>query len=125
MSARTLAKTVVYLGDDGFGMAILRPHRIIHFEALRQLLGLTIIRLATETELAALFPECELGAMPPFGNLVAIPVLMDESLAAAEFIAFNAGTHRDVIHMSGADFRKLVKPLVAAFAVKEPAAVGF
>jgi len=77
------------------------------------------MRLATEGELSELFPECEVGAMPPFGNLFDIPVFVDETVAASEFIAFTAGTHRDVIHMGFGDFRRLVKPLIAAVAVKQ------
>ena len=77
------------------------------------------MRLGTEAELIELFPDSELGAMPPFGNLVQMPVLIDEGLAAAGFIAFNAGTHRDVIHMSFEDFVTLANPLIARFAVPQ------
>jgi Ala-tRNA(Pro) deacylase len=119
MPAHNLAKTVVYAGDNGYGMAVVPADSMVDFGELRRLLGLTDIRLATESELLELFPDCELGAMPPFGNLYEIPVLMDEGLASVAFIAFNAGTHRDLIHMSGADFHKLVNPLVAAFVIKE------
>lgn len=122
MPAHYLAKTVVYVGDNGYGMAVVPADSIDDLNEVRRLLGFTGIRLASEIELAELFPECELGAMPPFGNLFKMPVLMDESLAGVEFIAFNAGTHRDVIHLSGADFHKLVNPLVAAFAAKIQAA---
>lgn len=121
MPAHNLAKTVVYFGDNGFGMVVLPSDCAADFAEIRRLLGLKDLRLATETELSEVFPECELGAMPPFGNLFDMPVLMDEGLAASEFIAFNAGTHRDAIHMSVADFHLLVNPLVASFAVKEPA----
>jgi Ala-tRNA(Pro) deacylase len=119
MPAHSMAKTVVYAGDNGYGMAVVPADCVVDFGELRRLLGLAEIRLATESELLELFPDCELGAMPPFGNLFEMPVLMDESIATAEFIAFNAGTHQDVIHMSGADFHNLVNPLVAAFAIKE------
>jgi len=120
MPARRLVKTVVYSGDNGYGMLLLPADYVINFDEVRRLLGLTEIRLATEAELMALFPECEVGAMPPFGNLFNMPVLLDESIASAEFIGFTAGTHRDVIHVSGADFHALVNPLVASFSVKEP-----
>ncbi len=122
MPARRMVKTVVYSGDNGYGMLLLPADYMINFDEVRRLLGLTEIRLATEPELMALFPECEVGAMPPFGNLFNMPVLLDENIASAEFIGFTAGTHRDVIHISGADFHALVNPLVASFAVKEPAA---
>lgn len=124
MPAHRMAKTVIYRGDNGNGMLVLPADAIVDFGEVRRLLGLTAIGLTPEPELAVLFPDCELGAMPPFGNLFNMPVLMDEKLAAAEFMAFAAGTHRDVIHMSVADFHKLVNPLVAAFAVEEPAAIS-
>jgi Ala-tRNA(Pro) deacylase len=75
------------------------------------------IRLGTERELQELFPECELGAMPPLGNLFNLPVIVDAGVDSLEFIAFNAGTHRDVIHMHTAIFEKLTKPAVAKFAI--------
>lgn len=121
MPARGLAKVVVYSGSSGYGMLILPADYVVNFAEVRRLLGLEEICLAVESELGDLFPDCELGAMPPFGNFYDMPVLMDEHIATAEFMAFNAGTHRDVIHMSVSDFHNLVNPLVAAFAVKEPA----
>ena len=124
MPTHSMAKTVVYVGDNGNGMLVLPADYIVNFGEVRRLLGLKEVRLASEPELLALFPDCELGAMPPFGNLFEMPVLMDEKLAIAEFLAFTAGTHRDVIHMSVADFHKLVNPLIAGFAVKEPAAIS-
>ena len=124
MPAHNLAKTVVYVGDCGYGMAILPADCVVDFMEVCRLLGLSEFRLATERELAALFPGCEIGAMPPFGNFFNMPVLMDESLAACEFMAFTAGTHRDALHMSVADFHHLVNPLVASFAVRAPTALA-
>jgi Ala-tRNA(Pro) deacylase len=72
--------------------------------------------LATEQEFSSLFPDCELGAMPPFGSLYNLPVYVDESLAADEAIVFNAGTHRDAIRMRYDDFVRLAKPRVCSFA---------
>ncbi len=119
--AHDLAKVVVYCGDVGYGLLVLPADSIVDFTEVRRLLGLSAVRLASESELIGLFPDCELGAMPPFGNLFEIPVLMDEHLAVAQFMAFNAGTHRDVLRVSVSDFHRLVNPLVAAFAVKAPA----
>lgn len=119
MAAHTMMKTIVYSGDNGYGMLLLPADCTADFDEVRRLLGLAEIRLATEAELAALFPECELGAMPPFGNLFNMPVLLDEGLATPEFIGFTAGTHRDVLHISAADFHALVNPLVTSFALKE------
>ena len=120
MPAHSMAKTVVYQGDNGPGMLVLPADSVVSFGEVLRLLGLTEVRLATEEELTRLFPGSEVGAMPPFGNLFDMPVLLDEQLAEAEFMAFNAGTHRDVIHMKVSDFHELVNPLVAAFAVMAP-----
>jgi Ala-tRNA(Pro) deacylase len=119
LPANRMAKVVVYHGDNGYGMLLIPADRMVNFAEVLRLLGLRDIRLANEQELAELFPDCELGATPPFGNLVDLPVLVDQNLASAGFITFNGGTHRDVIHMSFADFRTLVNPLIAHFAIQE------
>lgn len=124
MPAHDLAKVVVYSGDNGYGMLVLPADFMVDFAEVRRLLGLGEIRLATEAELIEVFPDCEVGAMPPFGSLFNLPVLADETIATAQFMAFNAGTHQDVLRMSVSDFHKLVNPLVAAFAVKAPQTVG-
>lgn len=119
MPPHHLAKTVVYYGDNGFGMLLLPGDFVVDFSTVLRLLGLNHIRLATEIEIGHLFPDSELGAMAPIANTMDMPILVDEALASAEYIAFNAGTHRDVIHMSFVDFIGLVNPLIAAFAVRE------
>jgi Ala-tRNA(Pro) deacylase len=112
-----IAKTVVFVGDGAYGMAVLPGSARIDLEELRIKLGLGSIRLASEMELAKLFPDVELGAMPPFGNLYDhIPVYVDTSLADEETIAFNAGTHRDVLHMKFHDFKRFVHPAILSFA---------
>ncbi len=111
-----VAKTVVFLGDSGFGMAVLCADCLVDMQELRAALGLSRVRLATESELGELFPEVELGAMPPFGNLFSLPVWVDSRVAGEETIAFNAGTHRDVIIMRYRDFARLVQPTVIHFA---------
>jgi Ala-tRNA(Pro) deacylase len=116
LPAREVAKTVVFLGENGYGMAVLPADSVVDLEQLRLDLGLSRLRLATEAELGELFPDCELGAMPPFGNLFGLPVYVDNRLAAEETIAFNAGTHRDVVHMRFRDFERLVNPAVVPFA---------
>jgi Ala-tRNA(Pro) deacylase len=100
-------------------MLVLPSDYVVDFAEVRRLLGLTAVRLATEAELAQLFPDCEVGAMPPLANGSEMAILIGQALAPAEFLAFNAGTHRDVIHLSFADFVALVNPLIASFAVKE------
>ncbi len=111
-----VAKTVVYSGDEGYGMAVLPADYVIDMQELRAALGLRRVRLATEKELAELFEDCELGAMPPFGNLYGMPTFLDSSLADERRIAFNAGTHRDVVYLDMADYRRLARPTVVHFA---------
>jgi Ala-tRNA(Pro) deacylase len=113
---REVAKIVVIFGDDGYHMIVVPANKLVDFQEVRLTLGFTLARLATEEELGRLFPDCELGAMPPFGNLYKVPVYIDSSLATEDMIAFNAGTHRDVIHMRTADFRALAHPTVISLA---------
>ena len=113
---REVAKTVVVFGDDGFHMLVLPASRVVDFQEVRLTLGLTHARMATEEELNRLFPDCELGAMPPMGNLYGMPVYLDSSLAGEGTIAFNGGTHRDEVHMRIADYRELVNPAVITLA---------
>jgi Ala-tRNA(Pro) deacylase len=116
VAAREVAKTVVFLSEQGYGMAVLPADSVVDLEQLRLDLGLSRLRLATESELADLFPACELGAMPPFGNLFGLPVYVDSRMASEDMITFNAGTHRDVIHMHFKDFERLVQPAIVPFA---------
>ena len=119
---RTVAKTVMIFGDGEYHMIVVPASRLVDLQEARPVLGLTHLRLATEAEIAQLFPDCEVGAMPPLGPLYGFAVYLDGSLAAEEEIAFNAGNHREVVHMKTADFRRVVKPLVVSI-VKQ--AVGF
>ncbi len=112
--AHRVAKTVVFISENGYGMAVLPGDSMLDLESLRALLGVARLRLATESELNDLFPDCELGAMAPFGNLYGMPVYVDAGLSSEEMIAFNAGTHRDVIYMRFSDFERLVQPRVVA-----------
>ncbi len=105
------AKTVVFHSDGGYGMAVLSADQSLDLKQLQASLGLRHARLATEPELEEIFPDCELGAMPPFGNLFGLPVYMESGMAADPMIAFNAGTHRDVVNMRFQDYEALVKPV--------------
>jgi Ala-tRNA(Pro) deacylase len=105
-----MAKVVVVVADGEYQMAVLPASRLVDFPEVRSVLGSPTARLATESELSRLFPDCELGAMPPFGNLYHMKTLLDSSLLGDEQIAFNAGTHRDVIHMRLADYCRLLHP---------------
>jgi len=117
----SFAKAVVFSTNMGFGMAVLPADCVLDLKELRACLGAPHVRLATEEELKRLFPECELGAMPPVGGLFGLPVYVDSGMAADASIAFNAGTHRDVVHMRFQDYEALAKP--AFIAVAKPLAV--
>jgi len=118
VSPKSFAKVVVVHSEEGYGMAVVPADRIVNLGELRQAMGLRTMRLATESEMQRMFPECELGAMPPFGNrtIYDMPVWVDGLLLAEETISFNAGTHRDVVRMSTAQWERIVKPTVMAFA---------
>ncbi len=113
---KELAKTVILKADGEFIMAVLPASYSVDFEEMKKLLGKDSVRLAKESEFSDLFPDCEVGGMPPFGNLYDLPVYVASSLAEDEEIVFNAGTHTDVIRMRYSDFDRLVKPKVANFA---------
>ena len=115
---RSFAKVVVVHSEEGYAMAVLPADRIVDLEELRVAFGSRHLRLATEHELGELFADCELGAMPPFGNgtLYDMPTWVDGLLMAEEMISFNGGTHRDVMQMNTEDWEQTVKPSVLAFA---------
>jgi Ala-tRNA(Pro) deacylase len=117
---REVAKTVVVFGDGSYRMIVIAASKLVDFQEVRIALGLSQARMATEREMQELFPDCELGAMPPFGPVYGLPVCLDSNLAVQDTIAFNAGTHREVIHMRTAEFRRLVSPRIVSL-VREPA----
>lgn len=110
-----IAKTVVFQSSDGYLMVVVPADSYVDLEQVRTAIGVSLLYKAQETELCLLFPTAEIGTMPPLGTLYGLPVYLDREAANQEFIAFNAGTHRDVIHMRTADFIKLVKPVVGDF----------
>ena len=124
LPAREVAKTIVITCDNRYFMLVVPANKLIDFHEVRIALGLTHARMATEHELGRLFPEFETGAMPPFGRLWGMPVYIDSSLTGQEHIAFNAGTHRDVIHMRTAEFRRLLRPAVASI-IQTEVAMGY
>jgi Ala-tRNA(Pro) deacylase len=113
---RDWAKAVVCFADGEPIQAVVPADRDVDLERLAELACAGEIRLADESELDWLFPECEHGAMPPFGPLYKQRVFVDESLAAEENIVFNGGTHADAIVMRFEDFVLLAKPSVGVFA---------
>ena len=103
ISGKRFGKTVVLKRGDQFMMALLPANETVDFEALRQSLG-TPVELAAEEELGQLFPDCEVGAMPPLGGLYGLPVVADECLAHQGMVAINGGTHTDVIELRWDDY---------------------
>jgi len=112
-----LAKTVMVELDGALAMAVLPASHQVDMAALQELAGAQKIDLASEEQFASLFPGCEPGAMPPFGNLYDIPVYAAEALAADEEITFNAGSHTELVRLAFEDFTRLVKPTTGRFAI--------
>jgi Ala-tRNA(Pro) deacylase len=114
---KELAKTVVVEIDGKLAMAVLPGSQKVDLEMLREAAGAKQVRLASEREFRDRFPDCELGAMPPFGNLYGMDVYVADTLTEDEEIAFNAGSHTQLVRMSYQDFERLVQPQVMHFAV--------
>jgi Ala-tRNA(Pro) deacylase len=115
---RELAKTVMVKVDGEVAMSVLPASYKVDVQSLREALGVDSVELAEEREFGPLFPDCDLGAMPPFGNLYGMKVYVAQSLAEDAEIAFNACSHTELIRMSYADFERLVKPVVLKFSTK-------
>jgi Ala-tRNA(Pro) deacylase len=110
-----LAKSVVLNVDGGFVLAVLPAPDHVDLRRFGELVGAKAVTLATEQEFQGLFQGCELGAMPPFGNLFGLPVYVEERLGRDRSIVFSAGTHSEAVRMDYADFARLVHPKVARF----------
>jgi Ala-tRNA(Pro) deacylase len=113
---KELAKVVMMKAGERLVMAVLPASWRVDFSKLREVLHEKDLRLATEDEFKTIFPDCEAGAEPPFGNLYNIDTLVDKSLSEDEHIFFNAGNHYEAVDMSYSDYANLVKPNVAEFA---------
>lgn len=120
---RELAKTVMVKIDGQMAMVVLPASYKVDFDLLRQASGASTVKMATEAEFKGLFPGCVVGAMPPFGNLYGMQVYVAQSLAEDEEIAFNAGTHSELIKLKYRDFERIVKPTVARLSFKAHAQV--
>jgi Ala-tRNA(Pro) deacylase len=112
---KELAKTVMVKVDGKMAMAALPASCHVDFEKLAKTIKAKKVKLADEKDFQDLFGECEVGAMPPFGNLYDMEVYVAEELSEDEEIAFNAGSHTELIRMKYADFERLVKPKVVKF----------
>ena len=116
---REFAKSVMVKIDGNIAMAVVPASRHVDLDSLASAAGAGDAGLATEQEFQQLFPGCEVGAMPPFGNLYGMDTYVDEMLKEDDDITFNAGTHTQVVRLAYDDFEKLVKPKIASFSVKE------
>jgi Ala-tRNA(Pro) deacylase len=118
---KELAKTVIVKLDGTLAMAVLPANYHVDLAMLRHAAKANEAALASEDEFQERFPECETGAMPPFGNLYGMPVFADISLELDKEIVFNAGSHRELIRMEWEDFKKFVEPKIVCFAAGRPA----
>lgn len=108
---RQFAKAVAVRIDDRLVLAVLPATDQVDLGALKASVGAQSVELASEEEFGARFPGCEVGAMPPFGNLYEMEVFVSPHLAQADEIAFNAGTHSEVVKLAYGDFVRLVQPV--------------
>jgi Ala-tRNA(Pro) deacylase len=121
---KELAKTVIVKVNEDLVMAVLPASFQINLNAFSKWARSEDVRLAREDEFRNRFPDCELGAMPPFGNLYGMAVYVDETLTKDKEIAFNAGSHRELIRMAYEDFDRLVQPTILNFALRHSASAA-
>ena len=114
---KELAKSVIVEIDGEMAMAVLPGSQKVDVDLLRDAVGAQQVSLAKESAFKDRFPECDLGAMPPFGNLYGMPVYVADSLTEDEEIAFNAGSHTELVKMGYRDFERLVQPQIMHFGV--------
>lgn len=109
---QAFAKSVVTIADGQFVLVVLAASEMINFTKLREAIGAREVHLASESSMRELFPDCEIGAEPPMGNLYDLPVYVSDQIAHDETITFNGGTHTEAIRMAYKDFARLVQPRV-------------
>ena len=110
VKGKEMAKSVVLKIDGKLAMAVLPATQKVHVDRLKKATGAGSVEIARESEFQGYFPGCELGAMPPFGNLFGMDVYVDPHLAEDEEIAFNAGSHTELMWIPYRDFERLTKP---------------
>lgn len=115
MPGKEIAKTVVLKVDGKYVLAVLSAIKMVSFKDFKNSIEANEVKLATEQEFMDLFPDCEVGAMPPFGNLYDMPTYVSSELKENKEIAFNACNHMELIRMKYADWEDLVKPIVVQF----------
>lgn len=117
VKGRHHAKVVIVKAGDAHLMMVLPADHHIDLEKVEKAVAKPV-SLGKEQEFKSLFPDCAIGAMPPFGNLYGLPTYVDGDLAEQDYIVFEAGTHTDAIKMSYRDYEKIVKPKVSDLAIK-------
>lgn len=115
ITGKELAKTVMVKVDGDLAMAVLPAASKVNMDVLQEMLGAEHVRLASESDFKDVFPDCEVGAMPPFGNLYGVEVYVAQDLSEHETVAFNACSHTELLRMAYRDFERLVQPRVLAF----------
>ena len=114
---KQFAKVVMVVGDGQIMMLVLPASHHIDFRKLKGVLKVKDVRLAKEEEFSLIFPDCETGAMPPFGNWYGVPIHIDQALSEGQDIVFQAGTHKEMIRLSYRDYAILTQPAVSEFAM--------
>jgi Ala-tRNA(Pro) deacylase len=117
-----IAKTVIVKIDDALAMAVVSASQHVDLELLKAATKAKTVVLAAEHEFRGRFPDCETGAMPPFGNLYGMRVFADEALSHDKEVAFNAGTHRELVRLAWVDFERMVEPKLLKLAAFKRAA---
>ncbi len=115
---REVAKTVIVKINGELAMAVLPSDCNIDFKEMREELHTENIQLATEDEFKERFPDCEVGGMPPFGNLYDMRVYVSKELAEDEQISFNGGNHSELVQLDYNEFARWVNPKIGQFAIK-------
>jgi Ala-tRNA(Pro) deacylase len=116
ISGDELAKAVMVLVDGEMGMAVLPASYRVNLDLLKEALGAKKVKMATEKEFKDRFPDCDVGALPPFGNLYGIPIYADEHLSKQIDLAFCGGSHTELIRITFNDFKQLADPKILKFA---------
>ncbi len=115
---KEIAKTVIVRADGHLTMTVVPGSRHLNLKAFEEHVGARKVELVGEDEFAKVFPDCELGAMPPFGSLYGLSVFMDTKLEEDAEIAFNAGSHRELMRMQFEDYERLEHPMMMAIATR-------
>lgn len=118
ISGKEMAKTVIVKSDGVMLMVVMPANLKVNLEQFKEILRADEVELACEEEFKFKFPDCELGAMPPFGNLYEMDVYISDELTKDREIAFNAGSHTELIRMAYEDFDRLVHPKVVSFSTE-------